>query len=151
MKLTKKRNDGFTVFELMVSIIAFSIMVAAVGSILVATWQGWANNRRSILMQRDATITMHLIAREIRRTPLLTGGFSITVGDPLTCVNTNGTYIFTRSGGDLQMSANGTIITLAENCTGFDSSITNGGVRVDLDLDIGSDSSQNTIMVYSRN
>ena len=66
----KKQRSGFTVMELMVGMIAFSVMVLVVGSMLVFGWLGWRRSAESVAMQRDAVIAMNMIAKEIRMSNL---------------------------------------------------------------------------------
>lgn len=67
---TKKQCKGFTLVELMVSMLAFAVMVLAVGSMLFYGWLGWRRNTESVSMQRDALIAMNVIAREIRNSSI---------------------------------------------------------------------------------
>lgn len=52
--------------ELMVAMIALSIVVLVVAFMLIYGWTGWKHNTQSVAMQRDAMIAMNSIAREIR-------------------------------------------------------------------------------------
>ena len=153
MKKGRDARVGFTVMELLMAVIAFAIMSTAVGSILVSTWINWVQNRTSISMQRDAGLATYLMAREIRRTPLSFGAYYINDGNPLTCVNTNGTYVFSLNGADLEMQVDGgPAFTLVNGtCTYFNTSISSGAVVVEFDLDTGSDSSRNVMTIYPRN
>ncbi len=63
---TKKQCGGFTIMELWVAMLAFSILILAVGSMLVFGWLGWRDSKESVSMQRDAVIAMNAISREIR-------------------------------------------------------------------------------------
>lgn len=72
----KKRSEGFTIIELMVSMIAFSILALAVGSMLYFGWLGWRRNTDSVAMQRDAMIAMRIVEHRIRNA-------SLTVSSPL--------------------------------------------------------------------
>lgn len=62
----KNRCAGFTLVELMMSMLAMAVLLLATGSILVYGWLGWRRNMESVSMQRDATIAMKMIARDIR-------------------------------------------------------------------------------------
>lgn len=66
----KNQSSGFTIVELMVSMLAFSVMVLVVGSMLFYGWLGWRRNTESVNMQRDALIAMNTIAREIRNSTI---------------------------------------------------------------------------------
>ena len=62
----KKQSAGFTIMELLVAMIAFSVLILLVGSMLVFSWLGWRDNKESVSMQRDAVIAMNLISKQIR-------------------------------------------------------------------------------------
>jgi Tfp pilus assembly protein PilW len=63
---TKKAKQGFTIMELILSVVAFAIMIMAVGLMLIYGWLGWRKSTQSVNMQRDAVLAMQQIAREIR-------------------------------------------------------------------------------------
>ena len=63
---TKRTKQGFTIVELLVAMVAFSIMILAVGLMLIYGWLGWRKNTHSVNMQRDAVLAMEQIAREVR-------------------------------------------------------------------------------------
>lgn len=66
----RKKSDGFTIIELMVSMIAFSILALAVGSMLYYGWLGWRRNTDYVAMQRDAMIAMRVVEHRIRNASL---------------------------------------------------------------------------------
>lgn len=66
MDKIKQSCRGFTVIELMVGILSFSVMVLVVGSMLVFGWQGWARYNQNVAMQRDATLGLTIVSKEIR-------------------------------------------------------------------------------------
>ncbi len=66
MNRTKNSKLGFALVELMVAALAFSILALAVGSMLVFGWQGWKRSNDLVGMQRDATLAMMMISKEIR-------------------------------------------------------------------------------------
>ena len=66
----KERCTGFTLVELMMAMLAMSVMLVATGSMLVFGWLGWRRNVESLNMQRDAVIAMKTIANEIRGSAL---------------------------------------------------------------------------------
>lgn len=66
MDRIKKSRLGFTLVELMVAALAFSVLALAVGSMLVFGWRGWKRNNDLVSMQRDATLTITAISKEIR-------------------------------------------------------------------------------------
>jgi len=146
-------RSGFQLIELMVAMVAVGIFAVAAGSMLVFTWKGWHNNLKSVQMQRDTTIAMRVMEREIRRTPI--GGFTPGTST-LTCFNTNtlNTVVFAKSGDRLNMQVNSDpVVTLIDEYVQSFASSTNanGSVAVNLALSTGSDSSSSTMVVYTRN
>ena len=63
---TKTEKQGFTLVELMVSMIAFTLLALIAGTILVFAWNGWRDSMETMGMQRDAMIAMRIMEKEIR-------------------------------------------------------------------------------------
>ena len=63
----KIRRAGFTLIELMMAMLAGAIMALVVGSILVFGYQGWADNNRKVELQRDASLAMEAVGRQLRQ------------------------------------------------------------------------------------
>lgn len=59
-------NRGFTLVELMVVMLVSAVLALAVGSMLVFGWMGWVRSNESVSSQRDASLAMLMIAKEIR-------------------------------------------------------------------------------------
>jgi prepilin-type N-terminal cleavage/methylation domain-containing protein len=59
-------RQGFTIVELMLAMTAFSILVLAVGSMLVFVWKGWRDYSEAVGLQRDAMVSIRLLNKEIR-------------------------------------------------------------------------------------
>ena len=136
--------------ELMLTMTAASIMAITIGSVLYFVWVSWRSNNESVEMQRDATLAMHAIVREIRRTPV----DGITTGSSLVCVNTNGTYTFVQSGDNLDIQyESGESFTLVRGIvSSFNTVSTNHrAVVVSLELNTQSDNSSIKNTIYSRN
>ncbi len=149
----KQSRRGFQLIELMVAMVALGIFAVAASSMLVFIWRGWVNNAQSVQMQRDVSIAMRAMAREIRRTPLddITPGTS-----SLTCYNahTATATVFSKSGDRLNMqSDDGTGTTLiSDYVRSFTTSTNaNGSVTINLKLAAPRDSSSSSMVVYSRN
>lgn len=66
MKRKNINKQGFTIIELLIATLAFSILMLAVGSMLVFGWQGWYRYSDSVSMQGDAALATQMIAKEIR-------------------------------------------------------------------------------------
>jgi prepilin-type N-terminal cleavage/methylation domain-containing protein len=62
----ERRNEGFSLVELMLATIAFGILAVSVGTLLYFGWLGWRINKESVAMQRDASLAMRMMAKEIR-------------------------------------------------------------------------------------
>ncbi len=141
MKHTKK--DGFGLIELLIAILATAMLVIAVGNILVFTWRGWRQSSDAVSMQRDASLALRAIAREIRQTPI---GDITTGTDTLSC----GTRSFSKSGRVLTYEG----IALIDGwVTSFVSSegTVNGSVDVTLGIGAGADRSTIEATFYTRN
>lgn len=154
MRTKLKSREGFTLVELLVGMLAVGMLSLVVGAMLFFGWKSWRVNNASVEMQRDTSLAMRVIAREIRRTPIN----QITVGTSLTCVNTNGTYVFSQSGGDLNLQVDSQaawplIRNYVDSVNGFSTTKTNalGIVSVSLNLTAGDDISNNRMVIYSRN
>ena len=87
----KKRNKrGFSLTELMVSLVAFTVMSMAIGSVLVYSWKGWRDYSNAVDMHRDAMVAMRTMAKEIRNSNIdeISGdGDSIDFSDGTTRTN----------------------------------------------------------------
>ena len=149
----KVLKGGFGMVEMMVAILATSILALTVGSMLVSGWTGWKRYNDSVAMQRDASLAMRRIAKEIRRTP--TSG--VTVGaSSLICINTNGIYRFSENNGNLNLKVDsGADFPLVRGfvvASGFNSTANSSrSVRITLNLSTGSDNSNNQMIIFTRN
>ena len=59
-------KKGFTIVEVILSMLAFGIMALTVGTVMLSSWSNWRDFREAIAMQRDAMIAMKIMATEIR-------------------------------------------------------------------------------------
>lgn len=64
-----RRHGGFTLVELLVGIMSFSILALVIGGMLVFAFSSWRYNNREVEIQRDASLAMETIARLIREAP----------------------------------------------------------------------------------
>lgn len=82
MNRINKSRGGFTIMELLMATLAFSVMMLVVGSMLVYGWRGWKRNTEHVGMQRNATIAMMMISKEIRNTTYadISDGAGISLG-----------------------------------------------------------------------
>lgn len=60
------RKSGFSIIELMVAMLAVAIMSAAVGLILSQGWKVWYDTNETVEMERDLSLAVKVISREIR-------------------------------------------------------------------------------------
>jgi prepilin-type N-terminal cleavage/methylation domain-containing protein len=61
------RKSGFTLVEMMVAMLAASVLAITFSAMLIATYRSWENNRDFVKMQNDASLAIALIGREIRK------------------------------------------------------------------------------------
>ncbi len=133
--------------------VAFSILALATGSMLVFGWQGWKRMNDSVDMQRDASLAMHVMAREVRKSSI----GDITVGNnQLECVDPSGTNVsFTVSGGNLDMTKNSTLslrlIRRQAVSLVTTKNTANRSVTLTLSSAAGDDPSQIVSTIYVRN
>ena len=95
MDRIKKSRLGFTLIELMVATLAFAILVLAVGSMLVYGWLGWKRNSEWVRMQRDASLTILMISKEIRNATY----DKITEGSGISFIDSG--IVFSESGNNI--------------------------------------------------
>ncbi len=57
---------GFTLVEILASMLASAVMALTAGSVLVYAYMGWARNRDAVKMQTDASLAMNVLSRDIR-------------------------------------------------------------------------------------
>lgn len=61
-----EHNAGFTMVELMVTLVAASILAVTAGTTLVYSYSGWYRNNAALELQRDATLAMYRLSRAVR-------------------------------------------------------------------------------------
>lgn len=62
------RRSGFTLAELLMAILASSILAILVGSMLVFGYRSWMDNWDAVNAQQDASLAMDAVGRLIRET-----------------------------------------------------------------------------------
>jgi len=151
MKHNHTSCSGFTLVELMMAMLATAILALTVGSLLVFAWKGWRINNESVNMQRDVSLAMKIMAREIRKASIE----NITDGNQLTCINATNTVSFTVSDDDLNIQVNSdTAWPIVRDCVDSFSTTADtstGSVVIRLELATGSDDSEIIATTYSRN
>ena len=150
---THRSKSGFTLVELMVTAVAFAILALATGSMLVFGWQGWSRMNDSLDMQRDASLAMRVMAREVRKSAIA----DVTVGNNLLgCVDPDNKAVdFAVSGGNLDMEINNTfsmhLIRRRAVSLTTTKDTANRSVQLTLNLATGNDTSQIISTIYVRN
>lgn len=132
-------SDGFTVVELLVGMLASSILALSVGAVLTYGWQAWTKNRESIAMQRNAMIAIRTIEHRVRNS--VQGNVQATT-DGLTFTNGVENFLFS----DINFGSD--IILLSGECA-----LSNGAASVSFTLQTGNGehtAEYNTI-IYPRN
>ena len=151
----KKSCRGFSLVELMVAALAFSILVLLTGSMLIFGWRGWKQANENVNMQQDASLAMTMISKEIRNA---TSG-EITVAAGVISFGGSGAS-FTESGNDLVLDDGmkvirgcldtGTFKTRKDQGTDAEGK-TNQWVQVDFDLTTTTQTESYSIKVSPRN
>lgn len=148
---THTKSTGFTVIELMIGMLAMAVMALTVGSMLYFGWLGWRRSNEIVNMQRDASLALRVMAKEIRMSSI----DDIIEGNPLVCENANGTATFTGSGGNLDVS--GSIsMRLVRGWVGSFNTVkqtdgTNSWIEITLNLNTETDQNNNALKISPRN
>lgn len=100
MNRTKKSSGGFTIIEMMIATVAFAVMILIVGSMLIYGWRGWVRNNDRVDMQRNASLAMRIIAREVRNSTYdsITDGAGISFSDSGAAFTESGNQIVSKDG-----------------------------------------------------
>jgi prepilin-type N-terminal cleavage/methylation domain-containing protein len=135
----KKSSQGFTVIELLMGMLASSILALTVGLVIYYGWQGWLRNVESVSMQRDAMIAMRVIEKKIRNAA--DGSISWSVGTLK--VSNNTVYVSS------QINPNSDVVVQSFNI----STNAEGGVEIGFGLQTASstDSESFKTVIYPRN
>ncbi len=153
MKVKQNSSGGFTIIELMVSTIAFAVMVLAVGSMLVFGYTAWTRGNSSVEMQRDVSLAMRVIAKEIRMANI--DDVITSVPSELTCSTPDGSRstTFTKNGGSLDASGSVDMQLIRDGVGLFavNKNPTNGVVSVIIAVNVGTDRTVETMQIVTRN
>ncbi|MDF7808437.1 type II secretion system protein [Pontiellaceae bacterium B12219] len=150
------RKSGFTLVEIMVGILAGTVLAITFSAMLIATYRSWENNRDSVKMQNDATLALALIGREIRKSSiedLAINGVKFSE-DPaargerldfsISTIRSNAVTIFRN--GDRLVSSAGDFVVVEGGLDDFAVSFSEGpGVDVAFRLDGGNRVGQTTL------
>lgn len=138
----RRKKAGFTLVELLVSVLAAGIMSLTIGAVLYGSWRSWADGKDAVQMQRDSTIVFRAIAQEVRSSSI----DAVTAGASLTCPG--GT--FSRSGSALMFND----VRLADDyVTDFSSTINTNTESVTVTLRMQTDLADSTVSAtfFTRN
>lgn len=144
-----QHKKGLTLVELMVAIVAASIVILTVAVILIAAFRSWRINNAYVDMRRDAALAIYLISRDIREA---------TLADVATPANqlVLPTVTYTKTAGGALISTDfGTIIL--RNVTRFNARTNGPGDGVYITLGVADNNTgigiaiTNTVFVNTRN
>jgi prepilin-type N-terminal cleavage/methylation domain-containing protein len=158
MKKIDPSKQGFTLIEVMMAAVAFALLVVAVGSMLVFGYMGWRRNNDLVNMQRDASLTMMMISKEIRNASPDeiadgTGGISFA-GSGISFTESGNNIVHSGSG---MATVNGWLVpnsfitTKREFFGSLTGSETNHWVEVDFTLATTTETESYSIKVSPRN
>ncbi len=133
--MRKRRNrTGLTLIELMVSIVAASILILIVGLILIMAFRSWHINNAYVDLRRNSALAFYRMARDVREADY----DNLTEGNPLilpSAVPGNPTIIYAQSGSALTYDdESGTMSLIPENVQGVNATKQNDGVLLTLEL-----------------
>ncbi len=117
---TRTNQQGFTLVEVLISALVFSIMATAVSSIFVQI----INSERRVLaaqqIQENGQYILELMSREIRVSKIENQDSSSCSATTLTILHpVNGTIMYSLSNGVLRRTANGVVTDLSASTINF--------------------------------
>jgi len=128
-------KNGVTLVELMVSMVAASILILIVSLILVMAFQSWRINNAYVDLRRDSALAIYRMARDVRestfrdKTPeyLIDGTDYLSVESAVD----NSITTYRRTGSTL---TRGAMLIIPKNVQSFRSLKINDGVLLTLEL-----------------
>ena len=110
MKVNRHKN-GFSLVELMVAVVASSIVILTAAAVLIMTFQSWRINNAYVEMRRNIALAVYLISRDVRESntnniTILAGQLQFSPHLPAR----NHTVTYTKTGSALISSDFGTVI-----------------------------------------
>lgn len=127
------RQSGFTLVELMVGLIAASILAVTAGLMLAQAYQGWIRAMAVADMERDAAVALHTLDVAVRGASNAVpnaSGSTLTVDIP-----PYPSRVFSSSGTSPRgsLSYNGMTLVNGRLVT-FTNSVANGGITITMTL-----------------
>ncbi|MBI9020629.1 MAG: prepilin-type N-terminal cleavage/methylation domain-containing protein [Verrucomicrobia bacterium] len=127
-------KNGYTLVELMITMVAASILILIVAMILVMAFQSWRINNAYADLRRDSALAFYMMARDVRESSY--DGLDDTIDGSLEAVSAVNSNITTYTqNGDTLVCETGLVIP--ENVQAFRALKTNDGVRLTLELTNG--------------
>lgn len=120
--MNTRRHNGFTLVELMVGMLAASVLAITIGSMLFYAYMGWRATRAVSEMERDGSLAMHTMSRVIRGAALRDIKFKSFPYDKVVISNVNNSVeqSFYSSGSSLIYTNRPDGMTLVQDLvTGF--------------------------------
>ena len=110
---------GFTLLELVVTMVVISILAGVLGPFLYQSVESVTAAYNTKALSSQGRITLELMAQDIRNTRSASSGPELTVGTNSITVSTLGdkTIAYSLSGSDIIKTVNGTASTMASDVT----------------------------------
>lgn len=131
---TKKKQNGFSLIEIILATLASSMVILIVATILLMAYWSWRTNNAFATLRRDSAFATHILAADIREASydgLAYSSGQLTVQSAIT----NKTSTFTHTGDTLTYSTDSaSALLIPEGLQTFGSVITADGVELTLEL-----------------
>ncbi|NMG14647.1 PilW family protein [Aromatoleum bremense] len=124
--LSRSRQAGLSLVELMVGLVVGLIVVAGAGAMYVTTVRGQSYGLRAAKLNQDLRATMSVIAADIRRAGYWAGSVVVNAGPPVTY--TFPTNPYTAATTDLAILEGGTCVMYAYDADGLGGAVEPGEV-----------------------
>jgi prepilin-type N-terminal cleavage/methylation domain-containing protein len=153
--LTSPPCRGFTIVELMIAMLAGSILALTAGIVLFQGFTVLTRNRAAAELQRDGSIAVEMLQRKLRESTrsdirLVTGGIEIDLPGGKTASLTDngaGDLVYdpdTGSGGGLVTIIDGTLVAMTAE-------LSNTLARIELNLSNGEEGTDLDAVIHFRN
>lgn len=124
--LSRSRQTGLSLVELMVGLVVGLIVVAGAGAMYVTTVRGQSYGLRAAKLNQDLRATMSVIAADIRRAGYWAGSVVVNAGPPVTY--TFPTNPYTVATTDLAILEGGTCVMYGYDADGDGAAVEGGEV-----------------------
>lgn len=116
----RRRQSGFTLIELMVSLVMFSLAIAGVLAVAVSLTSGFREQRQAIAAESSVRVPMDYLADAIRQaSPGVPGGINLTDASAVNCTSGAISVVNSTSGPDRLdvIYASGAVVTSSRSIT----------------------------------